>query len=259
MTWINIEYRGHFNAQQVYELFTEEKNPDGKRKKWSDVTNNGVRFKHRLKNDLTKQHWQVTVLIFLRELRSGRNILQLLTIHTSIQIRPLVTTRKLIQMYAPLAQSALPSPLGPRFSSLASHCYSLPVITVYASCNLPIWPALPLLWHRSRGEGRSELSKWGEGLEPAKQIRKWALRMFPLGVVRLVWAKACLFCLTAAWILSLVGGDLFSWTLPQAEHVLWGLQDHLLWGIAHPKDGCPTGWQTQGPLNSAQLGWTQRL
>lgn len=149
------------------------------------------------------------------------------------------------------AQSALPGPLGPRFSSRASHCYSLPVTTLYASCNLPIWQALPLLWLQSRGEGGSELSKWGEGLKPAKQIRKWALRMFPLGVVRLVRAKACLFSLTAVWSLSLVGGDLFSWTLPQAARVLWGLQDHLLLGTAHPEDGCPTGRQTQETFNSA--------
>lgn len=58
-----------------------------------------VRFKYRLKNSLKKQHWRVTVLICQQQLRTGMNTLQLLTIHTSIQIRPLETTRKLIQMY----------------------------------------------------------------------------------------------------------------------------------------------------------------
>lgn len=212
-------------------------NPLGMPEKCSDVTHNSIRFKYRLKNSLTRRHLRVTALICPRELRSGRSIFQLLTTHTSIQIRPLVTTRKLIQMYALQAQSALPGPLGPRFSSRASHCCSLPVTTLYASFNLPIWQALALLWHRSRGEGSSELSKWGEGLKPAKQIRKWALRTFPLGVVRRVWAKARLFSLTAAWILSLVGGDLFSWTLPHAAPLLWGLQDHLLSGTAQPEDG----------------------
>lgn len=115
----NIEYRGHFNAQQLYELFLRRAEKSRQEEeKWSDVTNNGVRFKHRLKNYLTKQHWRVTVLIFRRELRSGRNILQLLTIHTSIQIRPLVTTRKLIQMYVPQAQSALPNLWGPGFQAV---------------------------------------------------------------------------------------------------------------------------------------------
>lgn len=50
-----------------------------------------------------------------------------MTIHTSIQFRPLVATRKLIQMYVLQAQSAPPHPPGRRFSSRASHCYSLPV------------------------------------------------------------------------------------------------------------------------------------
>lgn len=70
------------------------------------------------------------VLICQQELCSGMNILQPLTIHTSIQIRSLVATRKLIQMYVLQAQSALPRPLGQRFSSRANHCYSLPVTAV---------------------------------------------------------------------------------------------------------------------------------
>lgn len=42
------------------------------------------------------------------------------------------------------AQSALPGQLGTRVSSPASHCYSLPVSTLYASCNLPLWAGAPL-------------------------------------------------------------------------------------------------------------------
>lgn len=52
------------------------------------------------------------VLIRQQELCSGMNILQPLTIHTSIQIRPLVAIRKLIQMYVLLAHSALPLSTG---------------------------------------------------------------------------------------------------------------------------------------------------
>lgn len=145
------------------------------------------------------------------------------------------------------AQSALPGPLGPRFSSPASHCYSLPVTTLYASCNLPIRQALPLLWHRSRGEGGSELSKWGEGLKPAKLIRKWAPSTFPLGVLRLVRAVACLFSLTALWILWLVGGDLFSWPLPQAARVLWGCRSRC----------SPRGWMPHRPTDSGKVSSLQ--
>lgn len=221
-----------FNADRACGFFRDARKIQTGVEKCSDVTDNSVRFKYRLKNEAPLAGHGVNL-----SLRSGRSILQLLTIHTSIQIRPLVTTRKLIQMYVLQAQSALPGPSGPRFSSRASHCYSLPATTLYASFNLPIWQALALLWHRSRGEGSSELSKWGEGLKPAKQIRKWAPRTFPLGVVRRVWVKACLFSLIAAWILSLVGGDLFSRTLPHAAPLLWGLQDHLLLGTAHPEDG----------------------
>lgn len=143
------------------------------------------------------------------------------------------------------AQSALPGPLGPRFSSRASHCYSLPVTTLYASCNLPIWPALPLLWQRSRGEGGSELSKWGEGLKPAKQIRKWALRMFPLGVVRLVTAKACLFSLTAVWILSLVGGDLFSWPCLKLRRYSGACGTTCFWALLTQRMDAPRGQHTR--------------
>lgn len=97
---MNTKYMGYFIAEQVYELFADgQKIQTGREKKWGDVTNNCVRFKYRLKHFLKKQHWRVMVLICQRQLRTRMNILQLLTIHTSIQIRPLETTRKLIQMY----------------------------------------------------------------------------------------------------------------------------------------------------------------
>lgn len=46
-------------------------------------------------------------------------------------------------------------------------------------------PALPLLWHGSREEGRSGLSKRRESTKPAKHIRKRVLCAFPLGAVQL--------------------------------------------------------------------------
>lgn len=133
------------------------------------------------------QHWQGTVLICQPELCFGMNILQPLTIHTSIQIRPLVATRKLIQMYVLQAQSALPRPLGRRFSSRANHCYSLPV---NRSCTQVV--TFPYgrrsFCSGTVPEGKAEggLSKRRKRPKPAKQIRKWALCMFPLGVVQLV-------------------------------------------------------------------------
>lgn len=80
-----------------------------------------------LKNSSTRQQWRGPVLICRQALHSGMNSLQPMTIHTSIQFRPSVATRKPIQMYVLQAQSALPRPPGRRFSSRASHCYSLPV------------------------------------------------------------------------------------------------------------------------------------
>lgn len=54
-----------------------------------------------------------SALICQRARRSGMNSLQPLTIHTSAQIRPLVATRKLFQMYVLQAQSALTPPRLP--------------------------------------------------------------------------------------------------------------------------------------------------
>lgn len=75
--------------------------------KWTGLPNNCVRFKYRPKDSSAGSSDEATVLICRRELCSGMSILQPLTIHASIQIRPLVATRKLIQMYVLQAQSAL--------------------------------------------------------------------------------------------------------------------------------------------------------
>lgn len=80
--------------------------------KWTGLPNNCVRFKYRPKDSSAGSSDEATVLICRRELCSGMSILQPLTIHASIQIRPLVATRKLIQMYVLQAQSALLQSIG---------------------------------------------------------------------------------------------------------------------------------------------------
>lgn len=119
-----------------------------------------------------------TVLICRRGFGSGMNILQPLTIHTSVPIRPLATTRKLIQMYAPSTQSALLRSAGTEVFKPcqpllfpSSRCARTQVVTfLYGGRR-------PLLWRGSRADYNSD-----EGVcKPGKQIRKWSPARAPSG------------------------------------------------------------------------------
>lgn len=139
------------------------------------------------------------------------NILQPLTIHTSVPIRPLATTRKLIQMYVLSTQSALLRSTGTEvfkpcqpllFPSSGRACTQV-VTFLYAGRR-------PLLWRGSRADYNCDGRVW----KPAKQIRKWSPARAPSGrwfswLLLGLGAEPCLFSLTAAWTLPLLGGDLF--------------------------------------------------
>lgn len=120
------------------------------------------------------------------------NILQLLTIHTSVQIRPLVVTRKLIQMYCCRRSQHAPIQRDRGLQAVPTIVFIFQLPSLYANCNLPILPVVLLPWHGFRGEDRRGISKQLEILKSAKQIRKGALCIFPLGEVQLVSS----FCLS---------------------------------------------------------------
>lgn len=94
-----------------------------------------------------------------------------------------------------------------------------------------------------RGRQKGTIKEARESPRPAKQIRKWALYVFPLGVVQLVSplsckVKACLFFLTVLWMFSLVGGDLFMWMLAcLACAVMWGCITTGWWALV-TENGC---------------------
>lgn len=139
------------------------------------------------------------------------NILQPLTIHTSVPIRPLATTRKLIQMYVLSTQSALLRCTG---TEVFKPCQPLLLPSSRRACAQVVTflygGRRPLLWRGSSADYNSDERVW----KPAKQIRKWSPARAPSGrwfswLLLGFWAEPCLFSLTAAWTLPLLGRDLF--------------------------------------------------
>lgn len=133
------------------------------------------------------QHWQGAVLICQQELCSGMNILQPLTIHTSIQIRPFSGHQETNPDVCVAGPVSTPPSTG---TEVFKPCQPL----LFSSSNLSCTQVVTFLYGRlsfcsgTAPEGKAEgtIKAARESPRPAKQIRKWALYAFPLGVVQLV-------------------------------------------------------------------------
>lgn len=113
-------------------------------------------------------------------------------------------------------------------------------------------------------EGKAEggLSKQRESLKPAKQIRKWALCTFPLGVVQLVsplWPSEGLFVLFDSGLDAFAGGRWFIqlWMLAWAACVVvWGCMTTSKWTLIAQRMDARGSTESGSCQCCTELGWT---
>jgi len=161
-----------------------------------------------------------------------------------------VATRKLIQMHVLQAQSALPPPL---LLSTGIEVFKPCQPLLFPSSNRSCTQVVTFPYGRrsfcsgtvpeGKAEGDYQSGKRARNLQNklGSEPSERSLWEWFRWVLLSVGAKACLFSLTAAWMLSLVGGDLFS----RVDADLGCMRscvrryDHELMGPGRTEDGCP--------------------